>query len=384
MSDDDFLKEPGIRVSTQWLFLPPITALCTVVVAGLFSSDSRVPVDDAIWGLLGLFFIILTVLYGIFIRRNFTKGFFPVQLIAQGILLCPLSLKLGARMFQWVGVILAICGAVVLAVLYYRFRPVSSGYTYVPEFSPYFTFLPLPCAITDAEGNVIAVTEVMLQLTQKKREAVEGEKISSILPLDQETIDLAGRSWKILQTPIKRPFAETEETNYYFQLEEMRDVAITLPSYVSEEAIFIDPATSLYTRSYAERRVNEELYRVRRYQRKGAAVLIRMIFQGNTPLPKENEIFNAYCRYLRSNTRMSDIACLVGPRDLLLVMPEVSLEQAEMAIGRLVDFVPHVQEELKGFDGAAEIQEEILFFDSSSEDLNFDLVLNKLDEALGV
>jgi GGDEF domain-containing protein len=354
----------------------------------LFSSAGYyAPVDDAIWGLVGLLFVVLTVLYGLFIRRNFTKGLFPVQLIAQGILLCPLSLTWGARMFQWVGVTLAVCGAVVLVAIYYRSRPrsTSSGRIHGPESSPNFTpllaSLPLPFAVTDGEGNIVAVSDALLQLTQKNRASTEGEKITSILPLDKEKIDLAGKSWRILQAAMKQ--ISTGEAGYYFQLEEMRDVAVTLPSHAGGEANFTNPVTSLYTRAYAEKQVDGELYRIRRYQRGVSAALVRMIFQGNNPFSQEDEIFNAYCRYLRSNTREADIPCLVGPRDLFLVMPEVSLEQAEMAVGRLADFVPHVQKELAGFDGAAEIHQEVAFFDSSSGDLSFDRVLEKLDAALG-
>jgi GGDEF domain-containing protein len=385
---------PTIHVPTQWFFLPPVTALLTVAAVSLFSSDSRAPVDDAIWGLLGLFFIALTILYGLFIHRDFTQGLFPVQLMAQGILLCPLSLRMGARMLQWVGVTLAICGAVALMVIYCRSRTTFSNRAYVPEFSSnlpsllsILSSLPLPFAITNAEGNVVVASEVLSQLVQKPRAAVEGERIASILPLDKGKIDLAGKPWRILQAPMKQPFVEeglrpTGEAGHYFQLEEARDVSVTLPSHAGGESNFRDPVTYLYTRPYAEKQVNGELYRIRRYQRGVSAALIRMVFQGNNPPSQEDEIFNAYCRYLRANTRETDVSCLVGPRDLLVVMPEVSLDQAEMAVGRLADFAPHVQKELAGFDGAAEIQEEVAFFNSSSGDLDFDGVWAKLDEAL--
>jgi hypothetical protein len=377
-----------INVPTQWFFLPPITALLTVTAVRLFSSDSRVPVDDAIWGLVGLLFVALTVLYGLFIRWDFAKGLFPVQLLAQGILLCPLSLRMGARMFQWVGVTLAICGAAVLMAVYHRSRTAFSNRPYVPEFPSnlppllsYLSSLPLPFAITNTEGNVVVASEVLSQLVQKPRAAVEGERIASILPLDKEKIDLAGRPWRILQAPAKQPF--TEEAGYYFQLEEVRDVSVTLPSRADGEGNFKDPVTSLYTRPYAEKQVKGELYRIRRYQRGVSAALIRMVFQGNNPPSQEDGIFNAYCRYLCANTREADVSCLVGPRDILAVMPEVSLDQAEIAVGRLADFAPHVQKELAGFDGAAEIREAVAFFDSSSGDLDFDRVWAKLDEAVG-
>ena len=106
--------------SIHWVSLPPFVAILTVLVAGFFSSGPPAPVDESVWGLVGLLFAVLTVIYGIFIRLDFYRGFFPVQLIAQGLLLCPLSLRMGARMFSWVGVTMAVCGSVVLVVVYWQ------------------------------------------------------------------------------------------------------------------------------------------------------------------------------------------------------------------------------------------------------------------------
>ncbi|MDR1977404.1 MAG: hypothetical protein LBQ42_01585 [Synergistaceae bacterium] len=365
-----------LDISPRWFSLPPFIAIFTVMATSLFSSGASVPVDEALWGLVGLLFVILTVLYGLFIRQDFPKGLFPVQLIAQGLLLCPLSLRFGARMFQWLGVTMTVCGAVVLVVLYYRSRIVSpdGGYVMVP---PELDKLPLPCAYTDKEGNVLSVSDALLQLAQMPRTIATGGKITSLLPLDQDTIDMEGKTWKILQTPLGND-------TYYFQLEEVRDGVVTLPSHAEGEIAFVDAATSLCTRTYAARRVGEELYRIRRYQRWMSAALLRMVFRGNNAPAKEDEIFNAYCRFIRATTRVTDISCLVGPRDILAVFPETQLDRAEEIMGRLADFVPHVQEQLAGFDGAAEIRECVAFWGSPSEDVLFEQVLEKLDKALGI
>jgi PAS domain-containing protein len=363
-----------VDISTHWLFLPPFMALPTVMLVTLFSSDTSTPVDDALWGLLGLFFGVLTVLYGIFIRKNFFKGLFPVQLIAQGILLCPLSLRLGARMFQWLGVTMAICGAVVLVVIYCRSEAAPPDHADATA-SLEFDRLPMPCVVTDGEGIVLSVSDALLQLAQIPRSAVIGAKITAFLPLDKDNIDMGGKKWKIFQASMQRGM-------YCFQLGEVHDVIVTQPSSMEGENAFVDAATSFYARAYAVKRVEEELYRIRRYQQRMSAALLRMVFQGNNVSAKEDEIFNAYCRFIRAHTRAIDISCLAGTRDILLILPETPLDKAEEAVGRLVDFVPHVQEQLAGFDGAAEIQERVAFWDSSSEDTLFDQVLEKLDKAL--
>ncbi|MDR2180098.1 MAG: hypothetical protein LBP21_07295 [Synergistaceae bacterium] len=365
-----------VDISTHWFFLPPLTAVFTGMVVALFSSDIVVPVDDALWGLLGLLFAVSTVLYGIFIRKNFLKGLFPLQLIAQGLLLCPLSLRFGARMFQWVGVTMTICGAVVLVVIYYRSHAEALGPT---DAAPGFDFdkLPLPCAITDGEGNVLCVSDALLQLAEVPRAAVIGMKITFFLPLDRDkdNIEMGGKKWRILRSLM-------EEGIFCFQLEEVREEVRDAVATPPEEYSLIDAVTSLYTRTYAAKRVEEELYRIRRYQQRMSAALLRMVFQGNNVGTKEDDIFNAYCKFVRANTRASDISCLAGARDILLVLPETQLDKAEEAVSRLVDFVPHIQEQLADFDGAAEIQENVVFWGPPSEDTLFEQVLEKLDKAL--
>jgi hypothetical protein len=353
-----------------------VVAVVTLGVTKFFSSDVAVPVDDAVWGLVVLLFSVLTVLYGLFIRQDFVKGLFPTQIIAQGLLLCPLSLAQGARMLQWVGVTMAVCGAVVLVVIYYHARvgaPEHVRYVATPS---ELEALPLPCAITDREGNVISVSNILLQLARKTRPETEGKKITLLLPIDKEDVAMGGRTWKILQSPM-----EGDEL-YYFQLEEMRPTAVAAPPSW-EESGFTDPETSLATRAYAERRVNEELYCVRRYGRGMSAAVLRMAFRGTDhQISKEDEIFKAYCRFVHASTRKADLSCLVGPRDIFVAMPETSLRNAEEVVGKLVDFVPPLQKELEGFDGAAEVEDSVAFFDASSGDLDFDQVLKKLDETL--
>jgi GGDEF domain-containing protein len=361
-----------LNISARWFFLPPFIALFTVAITALFSSDTSIPVDDAIWGLVGLLFVILTVLYGIFIRKNFSKGLFSVQLIAQGLLLCPLSLRFGARMFQWLGVTMAICGAVVLVVVYYRSHTALTNLASV--MAPFaLDRLPSPCVLTDGEGNILSISDALLRLTQQPRMTAIGGKITLFLPLDKEIMDMGGKKWQIFQVPMR-------DGTYYFQLEEIRDTASTPPLRVEGESALVDAATSLYTRPYAVKRVEEELYRIRRYQRWMSAVLLRMVFQGNNMPGKEDAIFNAYCKFIRSNTRAADISCLAGPRDILVVLPETQLDKAEEMVGRLVDFVPHIQEQLADFDGAAEIQERVAFWGSPSEDTLFNQILEKLDK----
>lgn len=370
-------------ISIRWLFLPPFTALLTLLAASALASGDPIPVDSAVWGLVGLLFAVLTILYALFIQRDYTAGLLPVQLLAQGLLLCPLSLRLGAHMLQWVGVTMTVCGSVVLLVLYYRSRLLSAQTFVIDTAAPAeFSALPVPFAVTNEEGTVVIVSDALLRLTGRSREDTEGQMITLLLPLDKDTVILGDKEWRILQSPMKN--TSTEGDRYYFQLEEIHGAQIIANSSTISGGSFFDPATSLFSRSYAQQRVVEELYRVRRYQRWVSAALLRMEFTySSAPHPEQEElIFLSYCAFVKKHTREIDISCLIGPRDILLVMPETDLDSALEVVSKLSDFVSEMQEILAGFPGIANVASGTLFFNASSGSLSFEGFLDKLDEEL--
>jgi hypothetical protein len=362
--------------SVQWFFLPPFAAVGTLVVVSFFAGEPSVPVDAAFWGLTGLLFIILTVLYGIFIQRHFYRGLLPVQLAAQGLLLCPLSLYMGARMFQWVGVTMAVCGTVVLVVIYYRSLTVFASALQSAGASSGIDSLPIPFAVTDEEGNILSVSDALLQMTKQSRETAIGEKITLLVPIDGEPVHLGGEEWMVVQTRMSK-------NRYYFQLEEAAAPPFEpMPPSPGGDAS-IDAETGLYGQDYAARCTDEEIYRIRRYKRWLSVVLLRMVFRGENSPEKEKEIFNAYCRFIKANIRETDTACLTAPRDVYVLMPETQLTGARMAVSKLTDFVPHLEEELKKFEGAAEVLDKTLFFGPSVGDLAFEEIMKRLSDALG-
>ena len=103
----------------KWLAFPPVIAIPTIMLARAMGEGSVVgEVDLAVWGLVWLLFIIMSILYGLFIIHGFNVGLISLQALAQGVLLCPMAITYGARMFQWLGVIIAVCGAAALLVAY--------------------------------------------------------------------------------------------------------------------------------------------------------------------------------------------------------------------------------------------------------------------------
>ncbi|MBQ9404598.1 MAG: hypothetical protein IJU15_06390, partial [Synergistaceae bacterium] len=66
MGQNNFLK---------WATLPPVVSILTIMLARSMGSGSIVgEVDLAIWGLIWLTFIILSILYGLFITNGFSIG----------------------------------------------------------------------------------------------------------------------------------------------------------------------------------------------------------------------------------------------------------------------------------------------------------------------
>ncbi len=309
----------------KWLFLPPIVAIPTIlVVRSLGSPLESGPVDASLWGLIGLLFIILTALYALFILQGAKSGYLPVQLIAQGLLLCPLSVSFGARL-QWVGVTMAVCGAVILTTLYY-YRPHKTAPIEKPEEGVQDSDLPVPFAITNETGNILVVSDTLLELAGLSREAALSLNIAMLIPQGSGTVMLGEKAWNVLQQPMKNG-------RICFRLEPrtLSDV-VQVPQAVS----FVDPVTGLHTRSYAMQRLEEELYRVRRYGRFLTSVLMRISFPPSSDSdPCVEDAFRAYCCAVHASLRTSDIAFSTGPRDIFLILIDTDNDAAEVVITKL-------------------------------------------------
>ncbi len=309
----------------KWLFLPPIVAIPTIlVVRSLGSPLESGSVDASLWGLIGLLFITLTALYALFILQGAQSGYIPVQLIAQGLLLCPLSVSFGARL-QWVGVTMAVCGAVVLTTLYY-YRPHKAAPIEKPEEGVQDSDLPVPFAVTDETGNILSVSDALLEIAGISREAALSLNIAMLLPPGAGTAMLGAKAWNVHQQPMKNG-------RICFRLEpKTLSDAAQAPQAVS----FVDPVTGLHTRSYAMRRLEEELYRIRRYGHFLTSILMRLSFPPSSDSdPWVEDAFRAYCRAVHTSLRTSDIAFSSGPRDIFLILIDTDNDAAEVVIAKL-------------------------------------------------
>ncbi|GHV37483.1 hypothetical protein FACS1894187_14320 [Synergistales bacterium] len=368
-------------ISAQWLFIPPVVGVVTFMAVITFASGAVVSVHSSIWGLTGLLFMTMTILYVLFMNRGFDKGLLPTQVIAQGLLICPLALRVGASFVEWLGVTMVICGSAVLLIFYHHARHYG-GYALGKSnenkspnnLSDDIDSLPLPVAFADSEGDVLTVSDVFLQITGLSRRDVLGYPVTVLTPIDREIVRIKGKEWKLLQTALP-------SDKYCFCLEEIITAATPQVAIAGD---LVDPETTLFAAPVAARRTNKELYRVSRYKRSISAALIRIIFDDTDSPEAQKEVFNEYCRYIKKSVRESDTASAVNSRDIYLLLPETKLEGANMVTSKLVDITtsPEMREAFLKLTTLPKFLDKALFFGPPANDISFNDILSRLTSSL--
>ena len=326
----------------KWATLPPIFAILTVgVVRFLSDAELSVPVDPSLWAMTVLLFIVLTALYGLFILHEFSVGLIALQALAQGILLCPLALSRGAFMIQWIGVLLAVSGASALASLFHQMRMQGTSAA-MQTTEGMESSLPVPFVVTNEGGTILNVSTALLKIAGVSREEAVGQSITALLDPGEPRVELGNRTWELTQQPM-------EGSRYYFQLDEAKAAPAAEPSGETESAPvdstagalgLIDPNTRLHTLSYAMTRMEEELYRTKRYGHPLSAALFRIAFPDDAEKDGTAQAaFSAYCSILRKGLRTSDTAALASERSLLMVFSECPKAAAELVLQRMLSYI---------------------------------------------
>ena len=328
----------------KWATVPPVVAILTVgVVRFLSDPELAVPVDLSIWAMTMLLFVILSVLYGLFIIHEFGSGLIALQALAQGVLLCPLALGRGAFMIQWIGVILAASGASALASLFHQTQARRADAIHQSTEGTE-SYLPVPFAVTDESGTILNISTALLKIAGLPRENVVGQSITLLLEPGEDTTELGNRTWEVTQEPM-------EGGRYYFQVSEMKashapaeegdpDPAQATDSQAAGAMGLIDPKTRLHTFDYAMTRMEEELYRTKRYGHPMTAALLRIAFPDDAERDGTAQAaFDAYCSILRKGLRASDTAALASDRCLLLVFSECTRGASDIALQRLLTYI---------------------------------------------
>ena len=335
MGQNNFLK---------WAAFPPVIAIFTIMLARAMGEGSIVgEVDLSIWGLSWLIFITLSVLYGMFIANGFGVGLIPLEALAQGILLCPMSIAYGARMFQWLGVIIAVCGAAALVVEYNQTEAERNKIVPV-EIENDVKKLPIKFAITDETGQILNISEEMLKTLKIDRLDTLGKNISEWFNPVSKTAEINEKIWDI-----KRVQMEDGHT-FYFEIN-----AKGLPtgddgnengeghSSNGQSVSFIDSDTKLHSYNYGLARISDELYRAGRYGGHPiSALMIRLVFPQLLPeddMDKYVSPFRAYTARLMKDIRQTDTAVQAGEFQILVVFAECPYQMIDSIAERLTAIV---------------------------------------------
>ncbi|MBQ2616526.1 MAG: hypothetical protein IJF90_06675, partial [Synergistaceae bacterium] len=235
----------------------------------------------------------MSILYGLFIIHGFNIGLISLQALAQGVLLCPMAITYGARMFQWLGVIIAVCGGAALLVAYNQEENERNKVIPV-EVENDVKRIPVNFAITDDTGAILNLTEDMLDVLGISRMASVGKNISEWFSPVSTTAEINGKIWDIERKSID------DGKRFYFELTPKGlPVGDTEDKKGSSGPIeFFDPDTKLHTFAYGIARIADELYRSGRYNHPVSAFMIRLVFPQLLPddnMDKYIKPFRAYC-----------------------------------------------------------------------------------------
>lgn len=321
----------------RWITVPPVIAILTIMIARGMGVGSVVgEVDIAIWGLVWLMFIVMSVLYGLFIINDFNAGLIPLQAVAQGVLLCPMAITYGARMFQWLGVIIAVCGGAALVVAYNQTENERGKIVEVPVEDD-IKRMPSNFAVTDETGTILNITDNMLDVLGISRLDSIGKNISEWFSPVSKTAEINGKIWDIDRKQLE------EGKRFWFELRPKSLITVTEGEESSTtNTEFFDPDTQLHAYSYGLMRISDELYRAGRYNHPLTAFMIRIIFPQLLPdddMSKYVSPFRAYCARLMKDIRQSDTAIQAGESQVLCVMSECPYQMAAGIIERLTSIV---------------------------------------------
>ena len=333
MGQNNFLK---------WITVPPVVAILTIMLARAMGTGSVVgEVDLSIWGMVWLLFIMMSILYGLFIVHGFNIGLVSLQALAQGVLLCPMSITYGARMFQWLGVIIAVCGAAALLVAYNQEENERTKTLNAPvEIENDVKRIPVNFAITDDTGAILNLTEDMLEVLGITRMGSVGKNISDWFSPVSKTAEINGKIWDVERKSID------DGKRFYFELTPKGlptgDANSEGQNGSNEPVEFIDPDTQLHTYRYGMARIADELYRAGRYNHPVSAFMIRLVFPQLLPdddMDKYIRPFRAYCARVKKDLRQSDTVIQAGESQIIAVLSECPYQMVENIIERLTAIV---------------------------------------------
>ncbi|MDR3254338.1 MAG: PAS domain-containing protein [Synergistaceae bacterium] len=331
----------------KWFFFPPVISLLFLIPTAIFhNGEAAVPLPAVIWGAVIAAYVCLCCLSAFFISKRESVNNPGVNFLAQGMLLAVMSLQSGSVFLSWIGLVLFVIG-LSLSFFYATSGAAAQGGLRNDDpdaengdvrerIDSLLSKFETPICVTDAKGVVVATTQKFCDAAGMEEDAIVGEVISDLIPIDQDSVVFGSGKWWISQ--IK------EGARYYFSLLPTPDgkpAANMEPVKASHQGIAIfDNDTGLYVEEYRILRGPQEISRSQRYKRSVAGIMLDLIFSPSSDITISEEqgymLFVAFATRVKQALRIPDCGFLLPDRRIQLILPETPLAGAKVLLNRLV------------------------------------------------
>lgn len=371
-----------------WVTIPPLLSLPISLILVAFGNESnKVSAGAPLWVLLLLLYLAFSIFYVFSIRNSLFSQLTPLQLAAQGIIICIVSMEAGAYpILSWVGVIAAVSGSFILLHSYSRYckgiplpAPAANADSLSADSSAATSLgnSPFPYVVTDNKGTIVDANDAFTSFAENG--PVQGENVTTFF-VPGETEALVGGKKHAL-------FQKTHAGLFHFLL-----VDNPLSQKSSQTVIakrgpeLFDQRNVLYSSKYAQLRIPEELSRANRYRRWLSGILIKVDYTylpGRERQPDFEETFlAAYVHYMKESIRDSDMGFSMQDREFLLLLPETPQQGAKNTALKLVELPEPLAELQKNYPFSVAIEYGFLFY-SGNYPLPYDQFIEKLYSSLG-
>ena len=370
-----------------WLTIPPLLSLPLSLILVAFGNESnKVSAGAPLWVLLLLLYFALSMFYVFSIRNSLFSQLTPLQMAAQGIIICIVSMEAGAHpILPWVGVLAAVSGFFILLHSYSRYDKRTTPPAPVPNVdsaSPNSagTSLensPFPYVITDNEGIIIDANYAFTSYAEDG--SVQGENVTSFFVPGETEAVVGGKKHAIFQKAKDGQF-------HFFLVDNPPSQKSSKTAEAKKESDLFDPKYGLYSRKYAQLRIPEELGRANRYRRWLCGILLKVIYtylpgRGHQPALEET-FLAAYVHYVKESIRESDMGFSMQDGEFLLLLPETPQQGAKDTALKLRELPETLNEMKKDYPFSVDIEYGFLYY-SGNYPLSYDQFIQKLYASLG-
>lgn len=393
---DRFFRKGWCWYLLRWLYFPPVLSLVLLVLAAIFHSrEAAYSLPAVLLGGVIAAYLCLCAVSGFYISKRDKKYLGGICCLAQGVLLMPMSLQMGATFFAWIGLTLLL---VAMIVVFFHATGGSRALYDVGEDTQGVEVqnaqerertenllgkLSLPICITDSKGIVLGATPRFFEATGKEQGQIEGEIIGDILPLDREEVTFESGTWWLEQAK--------EGARHYFSLLPTKDckpVKAQAPMAAKPVGLSIqDPATGLYSDEYRKIRGPEEVARAQRYRRWLSGLLIELIFDGadKAGLSEQHRemLFGAFAQKVKGSLRSMDGGFLMtstSKQRIQILLPETPQAGAKTLLSRLM-LIPQDVFDEDVRDAVRPIVKGGLFFFNGNPPMDYNIFCAALEES---